>query len=146
LDILLPRARPEGASPKPAKEPRDSRRRAPTVLLVDDEPMVRELGRNVLERSGFQVLLAEDGTEAIDVYRHEMAHVDLVVLDLTMPSLSGDDTFRRLVKINPRVRVLFCSGYPSEHVRSLGQEQVVGFISKPYRNEDLLRAVRAAIG
>jgi PAS domain S-box-containing protein len=145
LDLLLPRARPD-APPQPAAVAVKERQYVPTVLFVDDEPLVRDLGRTVLERNGYRVLLAEDGAEALEVYRKDRHRIDLVILDLTMPALSGDDTFRRLVQLDEQVRVLFCSGYPADHVKSLGREQVVGFLSKPYRNEELLRAVEAALG
>lgn len=145
LDVYLPRARTQGPASPSKESVTTAGEPAPAVLLVDDEPLVRELGRAVLQRHGYRVLLAGDGAEAVELYRGEWQHIDLVILDLTMPELSGDDTLRRLSRINPKVRVLFCSGYPSERVKSLGHEQVVGFINKPFRNEELAGAVRAAL-
>jgi CheY-like chemotaxis protein len=145
LDLYLPRARMQPTVSHIASSPRLAPKDSPTILLVDDEPMLRDLGRNVLMRNGYQVLVADNGSEAVEMYRHETQHIDLVILDLTMPALSGDDTFRQLLRINPDVRVLFCSGYPSDQVKSLGHKQVLGFVSKPYRNEDLVNAVGSAL-
>jgi CheY-like chemotaxis protein len=116
-----------------------------TVLLVDDEDMLRTLGRTLLERYGYHVLVAEDGQEAVDVYRQEHDRIDLVLLDLTMPRLSGRDTLRELLRIDARVRVVFVSGYSAGQVPGADQEGVFGFIAKPYREEDLVHAVRAAL-
>jgi two-component system cell cycle sensor histidine kinase/response regulator CckA len=74
------------------------------------------VGRLTLEQHGYQVLLAEHGQEAVDIYRREKDRIALVILDLTMPHLSGQDTLRQLVQIDPKVRVLFSSGYSAEHV------------------------------
>jgi PAS domain S-box-containing protein len=114
-----------------------------TVLLVDDEPMIRNLGRTILQRYGYKVLLAEDGLEALDVYRREAGRIDLVILDLTMPRLSGRDTHRALLQIDPHAHVLFASGYSAANISE--EEGVLGFISKPYRPQELANTVRAAL-
>jgi PAS domain S-box-containing protein len=116
-----------------------------TVLLVDDEPMIRNLGRTILQAFGYSVQLAEDGVEAVEMYRREQRRIDLVILDLMMPRLSGQDAFRQLLKINPHVRVLFASGYSGEPIFGPEGERALGFLAKPYRPDDLARAVRAAL-
>jgi PAS domain S-box-containing protein len=116
-----------------------------TILVVDDEPMVRNLSHAVLQQFGYRVLLAEDGLEALDIYRREKGHIDLVVLDLTMPRLSGRDTLHRLLQIDPEVHVLFASGYSSELVTEGEKEGVFGFINKPYRPQELAGAVRTIL-
>jgi DNA-binding response OmpR family regulator len=107
--------------------------------------MIRNLGRTILQRYGYEVLLAEDGQEAIDVYERERDRIDLVILDLTMPRLSGHDAFRQLLRINPEVRVLFASGYSAEHLTANDPERVLGFVGKPYRPRELAQSVRAAL-
>ena len=87
-----------------------------TILLVDDEAIIRNLGRTILQRYGYRVLLAEDGLEALQVYRQHGEPIDLVILDLVMPRLSGHDTLRQLQQLDPDVRVLFSSGYSAEQV------------------------------
>ena len=114
-----------------------------TILLVDDETMIREIGRAVLESAGYEVLEAADGQEAIELFRRQPEGIDLVVLDLTMPKLSGQETFRALEEINPRVRILFSSGYSAENL--LGTEGAVGMLPKPYRPQLLLETVRHAL-
>jgi two-component system, cell cycle sensor histidine kinase and response regulator CckA len=98
-----------------------------------------------LQRYGYEVLLAEDGHRAVDIYREQHEHIDLVILDLTMPRLSGHDAFRRLLEIDPEARVLFASGYSAERLTDDDQQRALGFVSKPYRSEDLARSVRAAL-
>lgn len=115
-----------------------------TILLADDEAVLRNLGRAVLERFGYRVLLAEDGQEAVKLYRRERARIHLVILDQTMPRLSGRDALRQIRAINPDVRVLIASGYSMEQVQS-PEDGDVGFIGKPYRPQQLAAAVRNAL-
>jgi PAS domain S-box-containing protein len=115
----------------------------PTILLVDDESMIRELGKVVLERSGFNVLTADDGVEAVEVFGRECDRVDLVILDVTMPRMSGRDAYRHLLEINPSARILFSTGYSDEHIAEL--DGAMGLLSKPYRPHELLTAVQSAL-
>ena len=146
FDIYLPRgvapARLQPAAAAPRWESTGARG---TVLLVDDEEMVRSIGGRVLELEGYEVLSAADGLEALDVYRRERSRVDLVLLDVTMPHLSGVETLRRLREVDAGVRVLFCSGYAAQSVPASREEGVVGFVQKPYRPEELAEAVRGAV-
>jgi PAS domain S-box-containing protein len=144
FDVYLPR------SPRPTPPPAPAPAAAPargteTVLLADDEPMIRTLGRAILEPRGYRVLLAADGQEAVDVFRREQGHIDLVILDLTMPRLSGRDACRELARLDPNVRVLLSSGYAADQAGALGEAGVRGFVGKPYRPADLTAAVRAAL-
>ncbi len=145
FSIFLPRSTtPVESAPEPrpaASTPTGHE----TVLLVDDEDMIRSLGRRLLQRAGYEVLLAENGEQALDVYRQSHGRIDLVILDLTMPRLSGKDALRQLVQINPAVRVLIASGYSAEDMDVSGLDKVSGFIPKPFREEDLFRAVRQAL-
>ena len=113
----------------------------PTILLVDDEPMIRELGRIVLEQAGLAVVTADDGDTAVTAYAaHRPA---LVVLDVTMPRVSGREAFLRIRALDSNARILLSTGYTSEDVSSL--RGPVGMLPKPYRPVDLLAAVRAAL-
>ena len=144
VHIFLPRLHADAPSVP------ERRRHAPprgheTILLVDDEAALRHLGRNILQRLGYQVLLAADGVEAVETFARERSRIELVVLDLTMPRLSGRDAVRRLREIDPAVCIVFASGYGEEHLTQEEQERLAGFVSKPYRLEDLAVAVRAAL-
>jgi len=114
-----------------------------TVLLVDDEDMIRTIARTVLETDGFHVIEAGDGLAAVEVFRTEFARIDLVILDLTMPRLSGRDTFRIMIEIDPGARVLFSSGYSADDLSDV--TGAIGLLAKPYRPFDLLLAVRRAL-
>jgi PAS domain S-box-containing protein len=143
FDVFLPRSEagaPVEEEPPAARGPAGG---SETILLVDDEAMLRNLGRAILESHGYRVLVAEDGLQAVAVYQHARESIDLVVLDLTMPRLSGRDALKCLYRINPRVRVLFASGYTAEQAAE--HECVLGFVGKPYRAEDLAGAVRRAL-
>jgi CheY-like chemotaxis protein len=127
----MPPAEPDG--------PTDTGR----ILLVDDEPMIRTLANAVLSAAGYTVTEAEDGLDAVEIYRERSGDFDLVILDLTMPRMSGRDAFRVLQGINPQVVVLFSSGYSAEDVTDL--QNAAGMLSKPYRPDALLSAVRNAL-
>jgi PAS domain S-box-containing protein len=146
FDIYLPRSSHDSLVCTPTLPLSPSYRGTETILLVDDEAILRDLARMILAKFGYQVLLAEDGVQAVEVYQAQREQIRLVVLDLTMPRLSGRDAFQRLVEIDPQVRVLFASGYSADHVgETTSSEQLVGFVSKPYRPEELVQMVRAAL-
>ncbi len=153
FDLYLPRSTDRIARRQPAshRSAADDRRDTPppaamrrnTILLVDDEAMIRDIGRVVLESAGFDVLEAEDGEAALDLFRGRWREIDLVVLDLTMPKMSGQDTFHGMADIHPHVRILFSSGYSAENLE--GTEGAVGLLPKPYRPQILLDTVRRAL-
>jgi two-component system cell cycle sensor histidine kinase/response regulator CckA len=117
-----------------------------TILLVDDEEMVLALGQRVLEPCGYTVLMAEDGVQALEVYRAHQGEIGLVVLDVIMPRMGGQECLRRLRELDPQVRVLISTGYTA---RGLAQELVaegaLGVVEKPFRIRDFAIAVRAAL-
>jgi PAS domain S-box-containing protein len=145
FDIYIPRYRVEGARPDRAAPVSTTPRGNETVLLVDDEAVIRNVGRAILQRQGYHVLLAEDGLEALELFRRERGRINLVVLDLTMPRLSGLDTLRQLVQLDPEIAVLLSSGYSAEQLPEIGTDGVRGFVNKPYRPQDLIAAVRSAL-
>ena len=92
-------------------------RRDLTLLLIDDEEAVRDMVGEVLEQEGVSVLRAEDGARGVALFRDQRERVDLVLLDLSMPGLSGEETFRRLREIDPGVPVILSSGYDHDEAR-----------------------------
>jgi PAS domain S-box-containing protein len=112
------------------------------VLLVDDNDTLRALAAAYLRQGGLQVLLAGDGTEAIEVYQREHVRIDLVILDQTIPPLTGSETLAQLRTINPAVRALFASNNAEDRVRP---GEVLGIIPKPYREREMLQAVHTAL-
>lgn len=105
--------------------------------------MIRDLGRVVLESAGFRVLTATDGVDAVEVFSRERPWIDLVVLDVTMPRMSGRDAFRHISRLDPTARVLFSTGYSAEELTEL--DDTAGLLAKPYRPHELLAAVRDAL-
>jgi len=115
---------------------------AGTVLLVDDEETVRKVGRICLEGQGFRVLLACNGREAVELFQLRSGEIALVILDMTMPVMSGQEALRLLREIRPEVPVIVCSGYNEAQVLRKLTEQGVGcFIQKPYSSSTLLQKV-----
>lgn len=118
-------------------------RLAATILVVDDEPIIQDLAKAILEREHFRVLTASTGAEALTVYQQHRSGIDLVLLDLTMPKMGGRACLQQLRQLNPNVKVLLSSGYSSdERIRDLLEIPTVGFIRKPYLAVDLVEAVR----
>jgi two-component system cell cycle sensor histidine kinase/response regulator CckA len=143
FDIYLPRCQQE-ADPAPLPSP-GTVGSGETILLADDESFIRTLGRTILERAGYTVLTAEDGQQAVEIYQQTQPPIDLVILDLTMPTVSGREALRLLRQYDPHVRVVLASGYSAEHLDDRERCEALAFISKPYRPQDLVRTVQAAL-
>jgi PAS domain S-box-containing protein len=118
-----------------------------TILVVDDEDVVRVVAKATLERAGYAVVLAEDGREAVELFARIGHQIALVLLDMHMPEIAGMDVLQNLEAIRPDVRVLVSSGYSEvEVLRSFsGKGPVGGFIQKPYKSSRLLEAVEAVL-
>ncbi|UCE83860.1 MAG: PAS domain S-box protein [Deltaproteobacteria bacterium] len=114
-----------------------------TILLVDDESLVRDLGTEILLSYGYQVVQANNGQEALEVYRKNGANIDLVILDLLMPKLGGKETLIQLRELNPDVKVLICSGYGyRENDPEPSVTEDTPLVRKPFMPEKLVSAVR----
>jgi PAS domain S-box-containing protein len=146
FSIYLPRSTElVKAPPAPKPSSSDISKDSATILVVDDEPMIRNLARLVLTRSGFEVIEAEDGQQAVEIYEREHDRIDLVILDLTMPNLSGQEAFRQMWQINPNVKAVFASGYAAEQITTEEQHRILGFVKKPYRPDELVQSIREAL-
>jgi len=114
-----------------------------TVLAVDDEDVVRSVAKTMLERSGFNVLTARDGEEAVKIFREHRSEIKTVVLDVTMPRMNGEETFRELRRIDGGVQVILTSGYDQrEAVGRFMEEGLAGFIQKPYQSKALIAKIK----
>ncbi len=145
FSVLL---RPTGAAGEAASSPSpgSSAAHAATgrVLLVDDEPSVRQIGRRILERAGFTVDEADDGPVAIEQFRDRPDEFDSVLLDLTLPSLDGLAVMRELRAIRPSVPVVLCSGWSADEVAAgLGSAPHTAFLQKPYQMQTLVEALQS---
>ncbi len=117
-----------------------------TILLAEDEEMVRKLAARILEREGYRVLIADNGEDALALFRKDPFGIDLLLLDVVMPKLGGKPVYEQARSLNPSIRALFASGYSENaiHTNFVLRE---GFrlIQKPFSREALLRAVREAL-
>jgi PAS domain S-box-containing protein len=118
-----------------------------TVLVVDDEEIVRRTTRSVLERKGYRVLLAENGQQAVEVFRERAPEISVVLLDLTMPVMGGEEAARYLHAIRHDVPILVSSGYNENEVaRRFAGSRVAGYVRKPYTASTLLERIQAVAG
>jgi two-component system, cell cycle sensor histidine kinase and response regulator CckA len=117
-----------------------------TVLVVEDERLMRRLLERVLSSDDTSVLLAADGQEAIDIYRNHKREISVVLLDLGLPRVSGLDVFNSLKGENPDVRIVVASGYLEPEVKSKMYEAgVEHFIEKPYRLDQLVETLQGVM-
>ena len=140
---------PASAAPAAAEPPPVERQPAGTgrVLLADDEPDVRGVIRAMLETLGYEVVEAADGAEAVELFRQRAAEIDLVILDLVMPRLTGEAALAQIRRIAPGVPAILISGYDeSGRIREIVAGGFGGFLQKPFRRQDLGKKARELLG
>jgi two-component system cell cycle sensor histidine kinase/response regulator CckA len=116
------------------------------ILVIDDEDLVREVARSVLEASGYDVVDFSNGREAVEYYRDHGDKVDLVLIDMMMPEMSGRECFRALRDIDPGVRAVLSTGYGADgEAREIVEEGMVGLVLKPFGRGALVKTVREAL-
>jgi nitrogen-specific signal transduction histidine kinase/ActR/RegA family two-component response regulator len=144
---------PKGATQSPRKprtviSPTKGLKGSEQILVVDDEAVVRAVAQGVLRHNGYRVLTAGDGKEALDTIAQRRSEIDLVLLDLTMPRMTGKEAFRRIKESHPDLPVIICSGYLvdldgfSEEAGAIPE----GFVQKPYEMHQLLTSIRQTLG
>ncbi len=117
-----------------------------TILVVDDEEIMRSTAETILQQLGYTVVLAENGKQALDLFATDPKAIDLVMLDMIMPVMNGRDCFKALQKIDPDVRSILTSGFTSEaDVETMINAGLKGFISKPYCRTDLSQLIHSAL-
>ena len=143
FDLYLPRAQAAAPLAGPATVAGPSGPSGPRrVLVAEDNEILRSLAAAYLRQGGFDVLLASDGQEAVEVFRLEHSRIDLVILDQVMPQLTGRAALRQMRLIDPHVRALLASGSGGH---PLDDPETAGVIRKPYRERELIQAVEAAL-
>jgi DNA-binding NtrC family response regulator len=116
-----------------------------TILLAEDDVAVRRVATTILEKHGYSVLGVGDGTQVLTVFESTREEVALVILDLRMPGPSAEETLTALLKLEPAARVLLMSGHIEPEVPAEIRRRLHGFLGKPFRGGELLRAVEAAL-
>ena len=125
---------------------RDIRGGTETILVVEDEVLLQDLVKSMLEVKGYHVLTASDGEEAVRVYRDQRNSIAAVLSDMGLPKLAGWEAYLKMKEINPAVKVIFASGYLEPNVRSeIFKAGVKDFIQKPYDTNDILLKIRNVI-
>ncbi len=117
-----------------------------TILLVDDEEQIRDIGKNMLEKVGFNVILASSGEEALQIFSREPDAINLVLLDLNMPGMGGFRCLEKLKEQRPDIKVIICTGYLDEEtISKIQQLDVEDFVHKPFRFSEILPIIRARL-
>ncbi len=143
FEVLFPVEAAPRLQPAPVARPMADAR---TVLVVDDEDIVRGTTRTMLERRGYKVMMAANGREAVELFREHSGEISLVLLDLTMPVMSGEEAARYLRAIRHDVPILVSSGYPEGEVnRRFAGMRVRGYVRKPYTSTALVEKIQAAL-
>lgn len=143
--VLFPAA---STSLSPKVIPVAATRSAPrgAVLVVDDEEIVRRIARAALDQMGYQVIEAENGVQAVELFRIRHDEVSVVILDLTMPVMSGEETLRKLRAIDPQVKVILSSGFnEADATKHFAGKNLAGFLQKPYTLTRLSERLQAAL-
>lgn len=146
--VVFPAAgAPAEAEPEPIAPEAPFPTRSGTILLADDEDDVREVVAAMARSFGYRVLEARDGVEALDRFRERFREIDLVVLDLMMPRMNGEQAFAEMRRISPGIRGLLASGYDeSGRIREIVAKGFGGFLRKPFRRRELGRMVEEILG
>jgi CheY-like chemotaxis protein len=117
-----------------------------TILLVDDEEMILDVGKKMLEEMGYIALIARSGEEAVEIYKEKENQIEMVILDMIMPETGGGETYDRLKEINPKIKVLLSSGYSIDgQATDIVKRGCDGFIQKPFNIRDLSHKLRAIL-
>jgi CheY-like chemotaxis protein len=118
----------------------------PCILVVDDEQMVLSLFRRVLTEGGYELVCAQSGFECLDLFRRDPEAYDLVLLDLAMPFMDGEETFERLRRISATIDVILTTGFCEERrLEQMMKAGLSGYLRKPLRNDEILRLVASII-
>ncbi len=142
FSIYLP-ASSEKAPIKEKELPQKLLKGKETILLVDDEDMVLDVGEEMLDALGYKVLLAKSGKEAIELYNKNLDNIDMVLLDMVMPDMGGGETYGRMKDINPDIKVLLSSGYNIDgQATEILKRGCDAFIQKPFDMQELSQKIR----
>lgn len=145
IRVYLPAAQQRKTLPPP-RRPLSADHTGGHVLFVDDEPSLRALGEELLVTLGYSVMTAEDGQDALNIFRRHRGEFSLVILDLTMPRMGGEETFHALREIDPCIPILLSSGFDAHETgHRLQRKGLSGFVQKPYQLQVLATAVGAAM-
>ena len=146
FSVFLPMASEDIAPDEESNGDEDLPCGTETILLVDDEEVVRYLGKELLEYLGYRVFLAEDGRQGLDLYMSQRGEIDLVLLDISMPQLSGYEVLNRIRAVDAHARVIISSGYAMDKTTETGVLSAAsGYLMKPYVLADMAKTIRQVL-
>jgi len=145
IELLFPRHQNTLIQLEPIiSQPSIANQNTQTILIIDDEDIVRDTCSAILECSGYRTLTAQDGPSGIECYQHQMQQIRCVILDMTMPIMDGRQCFLALRKINPNVPVIISSGYSQKDVSTHFEgNQPTAYLHKPYSGEALVEIIKS---
>lgn len=118
-----------------------------TVLIVDDEEMVRSIATQMLEKLGYNVVAASSGAEAVEIFEQDPGKFDLVVLDMVMPGIDGSKVFDKIKELDSSIKCILSSGYSRDsQANAIMKRGCDAFIQKPFRLQDLSQLIESLIG
>ncbi len=145
IQVLFPIKTPANKA-MPSAQAQPSRNAVGRILLIDDEPIVRNVAKKMLERAGFQVLAAHDGARALELLQAEDGAIDCIILDLTMPNMDGEGTLRAIRAVKAAVPVILSSGHSREEaVARMEGLNIAAFLQKPYKMSTLTNLLRRVL-
>jgi len=145
--IYLPSAEYKlGTAPAAQDEALPRRREGATILLVEDDVVMRKLTRKMLEQHGYQVLEAEDGKSALNVISSDHASIGVILTDVVMKGMNGPELVLRLIESHPETKVVYMSGYTGELASNQGIEGGIRLLEKPFTRAELLKTLDTALG
>lgn len=119
---------------------------SPTVLIVDDEELMREVTSIMIEDHGGKVFTANDGSEAVEVFSKNQAEIDCVCMDFSMPNMNGYEAYTEIVKIKPDAKIIMISGLAiTSEVEELRQQKKITFLPKPFNELTLIKLINSLI-
>lgn len=143
--VYLPASQQEGIFIREDNEAGEPALGTESLLAVDDDPVTLSMIQRFLQKSGFNIWAVSNGEEAIRVYRQHADEIRLVLLDVVMPGMNGEELYRELRKIRPQVPILLMSGFPLETAEKLIQESSAPFLAKPFSRVHLTREIRRVL-
>ena len=116
-----------------------------TLLLIEDEFLISSIAHDILSDFGYSVLVAGDGKEGLEVFKKHRDSIDLILLDLTMPEMSGGMLFEKMIKIDPMIKVIITSGHSDDKLRKGILSMAKAYVKKPYKMKYLVQVVRTVL-
>jgi PAS domain S-box-containing protein len=145
--VYFPCLEPAGQAVTAATVPAPPLKASGTILLVDDEQVLRNMAVDLFETLGFSVVTARHGGEALEIYRERGSEIDVILLDMIMPVMGGIETYHNLRSISPHIPIVICSGYGEESASAtIENDAHAGFVHKPYKPVEMMNMLTMMIG